>query len=174
LRKILVGISIGLSLYAAGITLPDNFKADFSQKITNTKKKTIYYSGKVRFSTPSLLKWEYTRPTRKEVCSDGKELRVVDHDLEQISIYRISKGFNLGEIVKNAKEHSKNIYVAKYHGKNYTIQTDRQGRLQSVAYYDEVDNKVQIVFKKIKYGKGALEFRSMTCSAPKAYDEIRG
>jgi outer membrane lipoprotein carrier protein len=174
LRKILVGISIGLSLYAGGITLPDNFKANFAQKITNTKKKTIDYSGKVRFSTPSLLKWEYKRPTRKEVCTDGKELTVVDHDLEQVSTYRISKGFNLSEIVKNAKKHRRNIYVAKYQGQNYTIQTDRKGRLQSVAYYDDLDNKVQIIFKNIRYGKGVLDNQSMRCPYPKDYDEIRG
>jgi len=165
---------IGISLYADGIILPDNFKADFMQKITNPKKKSINYSGKVRFSTPSLMKWEYTKPTQKEVCTDGKELRVVDHDLEQVSTYFISKGFNLNEIVKKAKEHSPKIYVARYEGKSYTIQVDGKKRLQSIAYYDDLDNKVQIIFKNIKYGKGALGLKSMTCTAPKAYDRIRG
>ncbi|BAF72435.1 LolA-like outer membrane lipoprotein chaperone [Sulfurovum sp. NBC37-1] len=174
MRKILVSMTIGISLYANGITLPDYFKANFTQMITNTKKKTITYSGKVFFSTPSLMKWDYTRPTKKEVCTDGKELRVVDHDLEQVSTYLISKGFNLNEIVKQAKEHKSNIYVAHYGGKSYTIQTDGKKRLQSIAYYDDLDNKVQIVFKKIKYGKGALSRQSMTCTAPKEYDEIRG
>ncbi|AKF24697.1 hypothetical protein YH65_04320 [Sulfurovum lithotrophicum] len=174
MRKILVCMAIGFSLYADGITLPEHFKANFVQMITNPKKKIIQYSGKVRFSIPSLMKWEYTRPTRKEVCTDGRELRVVDHDLEQVSIYLISKGFNLNEIVKKAKLHSENIYVARYEGKSYTIQVDGKKRLQSIAYFDELDNKVQIVFKNIKYGKGALGLESMRCSAPKAYDMIRG
>ena len=165
---------IGIFLYADGITLPDNFKANFTQKITNPKKKTIDYSGKVRFSTPSLMKWEYSSPTKKEVCTDGKELRVVDHDLEQISTYFISKGFNLNEIIKKAKEHSPNIFVARYEGKSYTIQVDGKRRLQSIAYYDDLDNKVQIIFKNIKYGKGALSPKSMSCTAPKSYDRIRG
>jgi len=174
MRIVFISLALVISLYADGITLPGHFKANFTQMITNTKKKTITYSGKVFFSTPSLMKWEYTRPTRKEVCTDGKELRVVDHDLEQVSTYLISKGFNLNEIVKKAKEHSENIYIARYEGKNYTIQIDGKKRLQSIAYYDELDNKVQIIFKNIKYGKGAFDLRRMTCSAPKAYDVIRG
>ena len=165
---------VGIFLYADGITLPDNFKANFTQKITNPKKKTIDYRGIVRFSTPSLMKWEYSSPTKKEVCTDGKELRVVDHDLEQVSTYFISKGFNLNEIVKKAKEHSPKIYVARYEGKSYTIQVDGKRRLQSIAYYDDLDNKVQIIFKNIKYGKGVLSPKSMSCTAPKAYDRIRG
>lgn len=174
MRIVIVSLTLVISLCADGIILPGHFKANFSQMITNTKKKTIKYSGKVRFSTPSLMKWEYTKPTKKEVCTDGKKLTVVDHDLEQVSIYLISKGFNLNEIVKKAKEHSHNIYVARYEGKSYTIQTDRKKRLQSIAYYDDLDNKVQIVFKKMKYGKEAFDLQSMTCYAPKEYDKIRG
>jgi len=165
---------LAVSLYAGEISLPDHFQADFTQMITNPKQKIIRYSGKVRFSNPSLMKWSYRKPSRKEVCTNGEELRVVDHELEQVSIYFISKGFNLSEIINQAKKYKKNIYVAHYLGKSYTIQTDRKGHLQSVAYYDEIDNKVQIIFKNIKYGKGAFSYQSMLCPAPKNYDEIRG
>ena len=154
--------------------MPGHFKANFTQKITNPKNKTIHYAGKVRFSNASLMKWSYSIPTSKEVCTDGKKLTVVDHDLEQVSTYFISKGFNLSEIIKEANPYKKNIYVAHYLGKSYTIQTDGKGRLQSVAYYDDLDNKVQIIFKNIKYGKGAFPMQKMRCSYPKTYDEIRG
>ncbi|WP_294953859.1 LolA-like outer membrane lipoprotein chaperone [Sulfurovum sp.] len=174
MRSVLISITAAVSLYGSGITLPDHFKADFMQKITNTRKKAISYSGKVYFSSPGLMKWMYVKPTKKEVCTDGKALTVVDHDLEQVSTYRMAEGFNLKEIIDSAKVHSKNIYVAQYRGKSYTIQTDNRGRLQSVAYYDELDNKVQIVFKNIHYGKGALGMQNMICSYPKDYDEIRG
>jgi len=174
LRKIIVSITLTATLYAGGISLPDHFTANFIQKITNTKNKTINYSGKIRFSKPTLMKWEYSKPTKKEVCTDAEALTVVDHDLEQVSIYLVSKGFNLEEIVKKAKPHSKNVYVAHYQGKSYTIQVDGKGHLHSVAYYDELDNKVQIVFKHMKYGKGAFPKASMLCPTPKYYDEIRG
>jgi len=142
--------------------------------ITNPKKKVINYSGKVYFSEASKLKWEYQKPTKKEVCTNGLELLVVDHDLEQVSKYNISKGFNLSEILKKAKYHSKKLYLADYDGKKYTIQVDKNNRLQAVAYFDDLDNKVQIAFRKVKYGKGKLSSKKMTCSYPKSYDMIRG
>ena len=159
---------------AKSIVLPGNFQAKFTQKITNPKQKVILYSGKVLFSNKTLLKWEYSKPTKKEVCTNGRELLVVDHDLEQVSNYYINKGFNLTKILQNAKLHSKNIYLAQYEGKQYTIQTDERNRLRSVAYFDDLDNKVQIVFKNVKYGKGKIPLKKMRCNYPKEYDIIRG
>jgi outer membrane lipoprotein carrier protein len=154
--------------------LPENFKADFVQKVTNSNKKSIEYSGKVYFSDESLLKWEYLEPTKKEVCTDGVELVVVDHDLEQVSYYFIDQKFNFTAIVKKAELYKDNIYVAEYQEKKYTIQLDRQQRLHSIAYYDDLENMVQIVFKHIVYGKGKLPVKQITCRVPKTYDVIRG
>ena len=111
----------------------------------------ITYSGKVRFSDETLFKWSYKEPTKKEVCSDGLELLVVDHDLEQVSAYRISNGINIAQILKKAVLHSKNIYVAEYENKKYTIQVDRLQQIQSNAYFDDPDNKEKIHFKHMKY-----------------------
>jgi len=174
MRTLIMILTLGMYASAAPIMLPDNFQANFTQKITNTKKKVIKYRGNVRFSNQSLLKWSYTKPTKKEVCTNGHELTVVDHDLEQVSNYLINKGFNFTKILKKAKLHSKNIYVAKYENKSYTIQVDGKQRLQSIAYFDDLDNKVQIVFKKVKYGKGNLSKKIMACKVPKDYDMIRG
>ncbi len=174
MRALLLILTLGSYVYAASIILPENFQAVFVQKITNTKGKTISYSGKVRFSNKTLLKWKYLEPTKKEVCTDGLELLVVDHDLEQVSIYLITKGFDFSKILNKAKEHSKNIYVAKHENKNYTIQVNAKQQLHSIAYFDDLDNKVQIVFKKMKYGKGKLSAKSMQCNYPANYDMIRG
>jgi len=174
MKLLLLIVSVGIYATAAPIILPENFQADFTQKITNTKKKSINYSGKVRFSNKVLLKWEYLEPTKKEVCTNGLELLVVDHDLEQVSNYLITKGFDFAKILKKAKEHSKNIYVAKHENKNYTIQVDAKQQLHSIAYFDDLDNKVQILFKKMKYGKGKLSPESMKCNYPENYDMIRG
>ena len=173
MRLLLIGLLSVSALFGASINLPENFQADFTQMITNEKKKIINYSGKVRFSNKTLLKWEYHKPTKKEVCTNGFELLVVDHDLEQVSSYFINKGFDLAKILKKAKKHSKNVYVAKYENKNYTIQVDAKQQLHSIAYFDDLDNKVQIVFKKMKYGKGKLLPKSMKCNYPKNYDMIR-
>lgn len=163
-----------LFLFAESIYVPQNFQANFTQKITNPKKKVISYSGKVYFSEAVKLKWAYTKPTKKEVCTNGKELLVVDHDLEQISEYKINKGFNLSQILKKAKLHKDNIYLATYMGKKYTILVDKNKRMKAVAYFDDLDNKVQISFLRIKYGKGKLSAQKMTCKKPNNYDLIRG
>jgi outer membrane lipoprotein carrier protein len=164
-----------LALLEAGdIVLPAHFSARFEQTVTNPSNKVIHYSGKVLFTQKNLLKWSYLIPTEKEVCTDGKEILVVDHDLEQVSAYRIGKGFDLTMILKEAKPYKKGIYVTKYAGKTYTIQLDGKGRLQSVAYYDDLDNKVQILFKGMQYGKGRLPKSRMKCNYPATYDVIRG
>ena len=162
------------ALFASGIALPEHFSGDFVQTVTNPKNKTITYKGSVAFSKENLLKWSYRSPTKKEVCTDGKEVLVVDHDLEQVSAYRIGKGFDLAEILKKAEPYKEHIYVTEYEGKRYTIQVDAKGRLQSVAYYDELDNKVQILFRKMRYGKGKLPASRMKCDYPETYDFIRG
>lgn len=172
--KLLALLSLAFSLLSANLELPENFQADFTQKITNTKQKVIIYSGKVRFSNKTLFKWSYKEPTQKEVCTDGLELLVVDHDLEQVSAYRISNGIDIAKILQKAKPHSENIYVAEYENKQYTIQVDKKQKLHSIAYYDDLDNKVQIVFKKMRYGKGNLSTQSMKCNYPKNYDMIQG
>ena len=172
--RLLSLLLLASSLLSANIELPENFQADFIQKITNTKEKVITYSGKVRFSNETLFKWNYKEPTQKEVCTNGLELLVVDHDLEQVSAYRISNGIDIAKILKKAKLHSENIYVAAYENKKYTIQVDNKQKLHSIAYFDDLDNKVQIVFKHMKYGKGNLPSQSMKCNYPKNYDMIQG
>lgn len=162
------------SMLFASIELPENFQANFEQKITNTKGKVIKYTGKVRFSDKNIFKWSYVSPTKKEVCTDGLELLVVDHDLEQVSIYYIAKGLDISKVLDKAKLHSEQIYVAEYEGKHYTIQLDNQERLHSIAYYDELDNKVQIIFTNMNYGKGKLKNEQMKCNYPNIYDVIRG
>ena len=174
MRYLFLMLVSGLFLFAASINIPQNFQANFTQKITNPKKKVINYAGKVYFSEPAKLKWSYTKPTKKEVCTNGKELLVVDHDLEQVSEYKINKGFNLSKILKNAKLYKDNIYLATYSGKKYTIVVDKNRRMRAVAYFDDLDNKVQISFSRIKYGKGKLSAKKMTCKKPKNYDLIRG
>jgi len=172
--KLLSLLLLAFSALSANIELPENFQADFIQKITNTKGKVITYSGKVRFSNERLFKWNYKEPTKKEVCTNGLELLVVDHDLEQVSAYRISNGIDIAKILKKAVLHSENIYVAEYENKRYTIQVDNKQKLHSIAYFDDLDNKVQIVFKHMKYGRGNLPTQSMKCNYPKNYDMIRG
>ena len=173
MKFLILLILLAAELFAAP-TLPDYFQAAFVQKVTNPKGKVIRYTGSVYFAEGRRLKWVYLEPTRKEVCTDGKELIVVDHDLEQVSYYLMDEGFDLIAILKRAKQHKARIYLADYQGSRYTIQVDGNGIVQSVAYFDNLDNKIQIVFKEMRYGKKRIKGSDMRCKAPKNYDVIRG
>ncbi|WP_457606540.1 LolA-like outer membrane lipoprotein chaperone [Nitratifractor sp.] len=159
-------------LSAEGIRVPVGFSANFLQKVTNPKKKVIIYRGSVMMKAPATLKWSYREPTRKEVCSDGKRVMVVDHDLEQVSFYRMDKRFDLAAVLRKARHHRDNLYVAKYGGRNYTIALDRQGRISQIAYRDDMDNVVNIHFSHLRYLKKAPPASKLQCKIPASYDRI--
>ena len=173
----------------ANIILPENFTTDFQQTITNDKGKVIKYEGQVLFInqhqlsiTPdgkeeefsrSLFKWSYTSPTQKEVCTDGIQLIVVDHDLEQVSNYLIEDGINLEEILKIANKISTTTYQATYKDVEYLITMDKKEQLKQIVYVDNLDNKVKIIFKNMNYNTGVDE-EKLECHAPDEYDIIKG
>jgi len=161
-----------VTLNAQNIKLPVAFKANFLQQVTNTKGKVIKYRGKIYYNAPSETKWIYTSPTKKEVCTSGHQLIVIDHDLEQVSYYSINKGFNLAKVLKKAKLHSGNTYVTTYKGKYYTIVLDSKGQVQQIAYKDNLDNTVNIIFTNIKYRNTKLVNSNFVCARPKNYDTI--
>jgi outer membrane lipoprotein carrier protein len=181
-------LALGFSLNAE-IILPSNFKTDFEQTITNDKGKIIQYEGNVLFLTRkdtlanaqgeptlytrSIFKWSYTVPTKKEVCTDGIQLIVVDHDLEQVSNYLIDDGINLEAILKIAKQISITTYQATYKEVEYLITLDAKQQLKQIVYVDNLDNKVKIIFTNMNYDT-TIEFSDLDCNSPEAYDIIKG
>lgn len=162
-----------VELFASAIKMPNGMMANFLQKVTNQQKKVLKYSGKILI-WKNKIKWTYTKPSKKEVCSDGKRLIVVDHDLEQVGFYKMNKSFNLQQIIKNAKHHKDNIYVARYQKKNYTIAIDKRGLISQIAYHDDMDNVVNIHFNNIKILKKAPSSNSLMCQYPSSYDLLGG
>jgi len=167
----LVGAFLVL-INASEITLPQSFQARFTQLITNPKGKKITYKGKVYFNAPDTLKWIYKTPTKKEVCSSHGEVVVIDHDLEQASYYSIDKGFNLSKVLKKAKHHKGNLYVTKYKGKYYTIVLNNKGQINQIAYKDNLDNTVNLMFTHLKYRNSPLPSSKFICARPASYDSI--
>lgn len=155
------------------ITLPSSFEANFEQSITSDRGKKISYSGKVHCSLP-YIKWNYITPTKKDVCSDTQELIVVDHDLEQIAIYQMDDNLDLAAIIKNAKPHRKTVYIALYKNRSYTLQVDAKQRLSRIAYKDNLDNNVLIIFKNMRYSNKKIAEQEMKCVMPTSYDQIGG
>jgi len=174
MRHFITLLALGLSLNAE-ILLPINFTTDFQQTITNDKGKVITYEGNVFFKNvnQSLFKWAYTAPTQKEVCTNGVQLIVVDHDLEQVSTYLMDDGINLEEILKLAKPISMTDYQATYRDIEYLITIDSKKQLKKIVYVDDLDNKVKIIFKNMNYN-AMVNIRDLECNAPQTYDIIKG
>ncbi len=175
IRNILISIVLFFTFLNSGeLKMPTAFESQFVQEIISPAKKKIIYTGKVKYSKSSLLKWQYTSPTKKEVCTNGKELVIVDHDLEQISFYTIEKGFDLSAVLKNAKKQKNGSFAAAYQKKDYYINLNANGQLESIAYNDDLDNSVNIRFNGMKYNNTPFSNNTMKCILPRAYDIIRG
>ena len=159
-------------LLGSEITLPRSFRADFTQEITNPQKQKIIYKGKIFYTSPSNLKWSYLSPTKKDVCSNQEEILIVDHDLEQVSAYMIEKGFDLIGLIKEAKFVRPTVYNATYKDNIYTIQINQKGELSRVAYKDELDNSVLIIFANIHSSNKPLASKELFCYYPANYDII--
>ena len=174
----------------ADITLPNNFESNFKQTITNDTGKVINYSGTVKFKqeitilidelgsktelSSKLFKWSYQNPTQKEVCTDGLQLIVIDHDLEQVSRYLIDDGLDLEEVLKVANKISQTDYKAIYKEVEYLITVDENSRLKKIFYIDNLDNRVKILFENIIYDNSSFDDRGLECEEPKDYDIIEG
>lgn len=188
--KLLITLSALVVSLNATITLPDNFKTNFQQTITNDKGKVIKYEGNVLFKNMrqniqnqagtiesygrSLFKWNYTSPTQKEVCTDGVQLIVVDHDLEQVSRYLVDEGINLEEILKVAQQITNKDYKASYKDTEYIISLDENQQLSKIVYVDNLENGVKIIFNNMNYNTSSFNERDLECHAPKEYDIIEG
>ena len=63
------------------------FKSAFSQVVYDSKNSVIVDSlGTVVLSRPGRFRWEYTRPNRQTIVSDGLNLVVYDPELRQASV----------------------------------------------------------------------------------------
>jgi outer membrane lipoprotein carrier protein len=167
-------LSASILMMAGQIKIPSSFSAKFTQKITNPKKKSIHYSGTIRLNSDGALKWSYQKPTQKEVCSNGQAFTIVDHDLEQVSFHKLDRALDLASVLKRAKHHKDNLYIATYQGVLYTFSLDSHGRIDQIAYKDSLDNVVNIHFLNMRYSSKTNTQSSMQCPYPKAYDIIRG
>ena len=157
---------------AQDINIPASFKANFIQQIKNTKGKVIKYRGKIYYNYPDTTKWIYRSPTKKEVCSSDGKIVVIDHDLEQASYYKVDKGLNLAKVLSKAKHHKGNLYVTNYKGKYYTIVLNKKGQINQIAYKDNLDNTVNLMFTGIKYSAKPLPNSKFICAKPASYDSI--
>ena len=174
MKYLLILYTLCIVAFAEGITLTPAMEAQFVQKITHPNRSVERYEGTLLLDNSSRFKWSYTKPLKKEICSDGSNLIVVDHDLQQVSFYRLLGGFDLSSILKRAKHYKGRLYLASYKGHNYTIALDSKGLIEQIAYRDEHDNIVNIHLYKVKRYTKVIPTKRFNCPYPKSYDLIKG
>ena len=65
---------------------------NFTQKVTDQNGATLQeVSGQFFFKKPNLFKWDYLKPSKTQLISDGELLYFYDPDLKQVVISQLKK-----------------------------------------------------------------------------------
>lgn len=148
--KILIGIFFMIiNLIGNDIKDITTYQANFKQIITNQSNKDIIYNGKLFIKNPNLILWIYNEPMKKYVYINNKDVTIIEPELEQAIITKLSQEIDIFRILKESKKISKNIYENKINNILYSIKF-KNNKLKNISYKDEIDNNVNITFNHIE------------------------
>ncbi|MCH3718102.1 LolA-like outer membrane lipoprotein chaperone [Campylobacter lari] len=143
---------IFLMIFACNIFAFDinfkNFSSDFEQKV-QSNNSSLNYKGNFMI-TQNKAFWNYTKPNKKQIYINNKEVVIIEPELEQAIYTQLQNLPNLQVIFKNAKLISHESYEAKYENIIYNIKL-KNGSLNSISYKDELGNLVSIYFYNQKF-----------------------
>jgi len=133
---------------AANIDI-ESFEADFEQTITDDKNKVLKYIGHIVAKKPKNAAWYYTEPLEKKIYITKYEATIVEPEIEQVIIRRFHNEFDFFQMISRAKKISINTFITVHKNTEYTIEIS-EGKIESVSYLDQFENKVKIVFSNQK------------------------
>ena len=172
MKKIIITMLFASALLAR-LQIPDQIHADFSQIVLNTENnQTLRYTGSVFIRFPNEAKWIYKQPIEKTVCLMQNRAWVIEPELEQATLFQLSRATFVLKILKEANQIKKHKYKALHEGVEYIITTDSKERIKRIEYTDDLGNGVVLTFKNIK--SNPLNPTSLKCIIPKDYDIIDG
>ena len=159
------------SLQAQILQNLQTFQADFTQKIDDKENKVVTYKGEI-FADKKLnkAKWSYKKPIVKDVFIQKKLVTIVEPELEQVIVRKITSDFDIFTLLKNAKKIGKNLYQTKY--KKYTFKLYSNGNtIEKLVYKDDFENLVTIEFTNQRYNE-KIDPETFMMDVPKSYDLI--
>jgi len=169
--KYLLIISLFLSsLFAFGENI-QSFEADFTQTITDEENKVLKYKGTMHSKRPALVLWNYTDPINKKIYVDKKRAVIVEAELEQAIIKQLRGEIDFFEILSKAKSTDESHYIAYYKDLEFIIE-EENGVIISLAYTDQLENKVVITFSNQRQNR-PIEDQFFIPKVPKEFDIIR-
>lgn len=167
-----------------------SFKADFTQKVFDETKQIVQSGeGTVVLLRPGKFRWNYSKPDKQVVTSNGKKIWIYDEDLEQVTIKTLSGTIGqtparvlsgIGSLDKNFKLIDQgvksDIYWVKLQpkGKDNQFQGIRLGFNKSLKVMELTDNLGQLT--RIKFKNLVINPKVMTSiftfKIPKGVDVI--
>ena len=148
MKKIVLSIFLSITAFAS-INNITSFDANFTQKITDDKNKILTYEGHIIASKPQNAYWRYSSPIEKDVYITRFKVTIVEPEIEQVIIRRVSSDFDFFKMIKNAKKIKEDVYRANYKETIFTIST-KNSLITSISYLDDFENIVKITFSNQK------------------------
>ncbi|MDH5299988.1 MAG: outer membrane lipoprotein chaperone LolA [Gammaproteobacteria bacterium] len=72
-----------------------SYQADFMQKVSNSQLGSVNQAkGKLFIQRPGKFRWDYVQPYQQQIVSDGKKIWIYDHDLEQVTVKRVTRSLS--------------------------------------------------------------------------------
>ncbi|WP_321778348.1 LolA-like outer membrane lipoprotein chaperone [Sulfurimonas sp.] len=169
--KYILTLLLSSSLSFASIDALKSFEANFTQTITDDKKKSLVYEGHIVASAPQNALWNYYKPIKKDVYINRFRVVIVEPEIEQVIIRNIESDFDFFRMIKSAKKINENTYEAKYRESRFII-TINKDIIESISYIDEFENNVKIIFSNQEQNK-KIDKKIFIPKYPLDFDVIR-
>jgi len=149
----------------------NSFEANFIQTITDDKNKVLTYNGTLLASKPQNALWNYTSPVKKSIYMNKFNIIIIEPEIEQAIIRKITSDFDFFKIIKNAKKIDANNFIAQFENTSFTIKT-KNNLIESITYVDQFENNVKILFSDQQQNKD-IDKKIFIPIIPSDFDIIR-
>ncbi len=113
----------------------DSISGTFFQ-IQNTGNKTKEFTGTFSFSKPNKFIWEYQKPFKQVIQSDGNKLYIYDKDLQQVTVKNADEAISASPIAVFLNDKSWTKYFT------YNISTNSSNVKISPNQLDKLDKQL--------------------------------
>lgn len=126
----------------------NTLQSDFTQSV-KSQSKTISYHGYFVADSKKAAFWNYEKPIKKLVYFSYENIVLIEPDLEQAFITKISDVPNILQILSNATKIASDLYETEFDSIKYKIKVN-SGLPIEIKYTDKFDNEVTISLKNTK------------------------
>lgn len=160
-----------MSLHAALTDSLASFEAAFEQRIVDENGHSVVYAGHVWAQKPETVRWHYETPVEKDIYISGKDVVVIEPEMEQAIIRTLREDIDFLTIISQAKKTGPDTYEAVYGSQKFTIML-QDGIIVSIAYRDTFENRIELHFSK-QSQNAPIDPTTFHWEIPASYDVIK-